>query len=167
MLSAETAIGKYPVLAVKEMSAIAVEIESNVKHNLDGFGTQLSVSEAISKSIFEITQVLPLKKIITLTRTGYTARIISRFRLPHSIIAVTPDQNVKKKLVMHYGVVPVEFSDFNSTNRIKSAAFFLFKKGMIKKEDLILFSAGIYHAGFTNLIEIHTISELLANRRRN
>lgn len=164
MLSAETAVGKYPVQSIMEMARIASEIEGSVRSNVD-LEASSTVSEAISKSIYEMTKILPVSKIITLTRTGYTARIISRFRLSRDIIAITPDNIVRKKLQLNYGVIAFEFSGFDSDSRIEKTTKFLFEKNIIGEDDLLLFTAGVFHTGSTNLIEVHKTKEILRSIR--
>ncbi|MBN2367863.1 pyruvate kinase [Candidatus Woesearchaeota archaeon] len=161
MLSAETAIGKYPVKAVREMHKIALETESIVETKvlIDNCRT---VSEGISKCIHNITNMLPVTKIITLTRSGYTARIISRFKLNIPIIAITKEDSVRKKLELHYGVTPVAYPDMPSEKKTLNCSRLLFKKKLINRDDLLLFTAGVFstESGSTNLIEIHKARDL-------
>jgi pyruvate kinase len=160
MLSGETAIGKHAVLAVLEMSYIAKEIEPYTKNKVK-IDSCKTISQAVSKSIHELTRILPITKIVTLTRAGYTSRLISRFRLKAEIIAVTQSLDVQKELMMHYGVNPTILK-LPKTNKIVSCAKQLYKKGLLKKNDLVLFTAGVYakKSGNTNMLEIHRISEL-------
>jgi pyruvate kinase len=162
MLSGETAAGKYPVLAVKEMTKIALETEKYVESKVQNADTK-SISMAISGSIKELTSILPITKIVTLTRFGFTAKIISRFRLKQQIIAITPDNIIRKRLELYYGVLPLVFPDFPTENRIYKCTRFLFRKKYISRNDLILFTAGVFPAqsGSTNMIEIHHASEMI------
>jgi pyruvate kinase len=163
MLSAETAAGKYPVLAVREMAKIAAEVEPNVK-NLIETNTSSDISGAISKSIYEMTKILPISKIITFTNSGYTARIISRFRLNKDIIAITKDNPVRKELELYYGIRPFVFPEMPTRERILKVAKFLFRKKLINKEDMVLFTASVMSLTpkSTNLIEIHKVKDLLS-----
>ncbi|WXG42023.1 MAG: pyruvate kinase [Candidatus Freyarchaeum deiterrae] len=162
MLSEETSIGKYPVECVEMMSKIAKEAERMLtgKITMDGF---VNVSQTVSKSINLISSSMPLDKIVTLTRSGYTARMISRFRLKQPIIAVTDNEMVKRQLELVYGVKPVYIRYREAGDIIRNAAEILKQKEYIEEKDFVLFTAGI-RTGQThesNLIEIHRISDLL------
>ncbi|HXX87803.1 MAG TPA: pyruvate kinase, partial [Candidatus Acidoferrum sp.] len=90
MLSGETAVGEYPVESVSMMSRIANETEKAVESHIEDEGF-VNVSDTISEAVQRICQEMPVDKVVTLTRSGYTARMISRFKLIQPIIAVTPD----------------------------------------------------------------------------
>ena len=162
MLSGETAVGKYPVEAVNMMTRVALEAEkaaiSNVKES--GF---VNISDTVSRSIQRICQNMPLNKIVTLTRSGYTARMIARFKIPQPIIAVTSNPITKRQLEIVYGVIPVYIDYQQENDRILSVVNKLCSMKMLQMEDTILFTAAFRtkkkHA--SNLIEIHNIKELL------
>ncbi|HSV50347.1 MAG TPA: pyruvate kinase, partial [Candidatus Acidoferrales bacterium] len=80
MLSGETAVGKYPVEAVDMMARIAHETEAAVKSNVEATH-YINISDTVSKAIQEICLSMPVDKVIALTRTGYTARMIARFKI--------------------------------------------------------------------------------------
>lgn len=106
---------------------------------------------------------MPLDKIVTLTRSGYTARMIARFRVSQPIIAVTPEKRVKKKLELVFGVYPVHLDYCQEKDRILAVAKELKSLDLIQDEDTVLFTAAVRtdmkHA--SNLIEIHNIRELM------
>ncbi|TRO50655.1 pyruvate kinase [Candidatus Bathyarchaeota archaeon] len=162
MLSGETAVGKYPIEAVNMMSRVAVETEKGVISSVleNGF---VNISDTVSRSIQRICQNMPLNKIVTLTRSGYTARMIARFRIPQPIIAVTSNPITKRQLEIVYGVIPVYIDYQQETDRIMSVANRLCTMKMLEMEDTVLFTAAFRtkkkHA--SNLIEIHNIKELL------
>jgi len=162
MLSGETAIGKYPVQTVREMCLIAKEVENSVNNKVVING-EISISEAISKSIYEMTKILPIDKVITLTSSGYTARIISRFRISKDIIAITPNSSVARKVSLYYGVKAYVLEKMYLRDRIRKITRYLYAKKTIKKNDLLLFTAGLFamNPGSTNLIEIHRTRDLL------
>jgi pyruvate kinase len=168
MLSGETAVGEYPVESTSMMARIAVEAEKATKSNVKETGF-INISDTVSMSIQRICQSMPLDKIVTLTRSGYTAKMISRFRIKQPIIAVTPSQTVKKQLELAYGVVPVHYDYSQENDRILAAANKLHGMKLLDDEDTVLFTAGFRtrkkHA--SNLIEIHQIKELLALTRKS
>ena len=162
MLSGETAVGDFPVASVIMMSRIAKETEKATKNSIEDRGF-INISDTISWSIQRICQNLPSIKVVTLTRSGYTPRMISRFKLPKQIIAVTPSRIIKKQLELVYGVVPVHYDYRKAEDRILSVASRLFTINLLHFEDLVLFTAAfrteMKHS--SNLIEIHTLKELL------
>ncbi|MFH0896723.1 MAG: pyruvate kinase alpha/beta domain-containing protein, partial [Candidatus Bathyarchaeota archaeon] len=122
-----------------------------------------NISSTISRSVWQIAESMPLDKVITMTRTGYTPKVITRFKLRQPIIAITPSKIVKNQLELYYGVQPILFNYEEETDRFLSVAQMLYSKELLREEDTVLFTAGIRtskpHA--SNLIEIHTIKELL------
>jgi pyruvate kinase len=168
MLSEETTIGRYPVQAVETMTKIIREVEPYVSNKVP-----LEKSEriymSIGKAVYDICQHLPVDKIVTLTRSGHTARLISRFRMHKDIIAVTSTDDVKRKLGLYYGVTPVIYKNMPAKEKIKNTALFLNRHGMLEPHETVLFTAGIYtekeHA--TNIIQIHRMKEFLAYYRKH
>ena len=162
MLSGETAVGDYPVEAVAMMARIALETEKAAKSSVMEKGF-VNISDTVSWSIQRICQSMPLTKIVTLTRSGYTAKMISRFKVQEPIIAVTPSSMVKSQLELVYGVVPVHYNYHKQEDRLLSVACALYYKKLLHIEDLVLFTAAfrtkMKHA--SNLIEIHPLKELL------
>jgi pyruvate kinase len=162
MLSGETSIGKYPVEAVSMMVRIALQAEKAAKSYVED-RKFLNISDTVSKSIQRICQNMPLDKIVTLTRSGYTARMIARFKVPQLIIAVTSNKMVKKQLELIFGVYPVYHDYRQEKDRIRAVAYKLHSMNLIDDEDTVLFTAASRtrkkHA--SNLIEIHNIKELL------
>jgi pyruvate kinase len=168
MLSGETAIGKYPVESTTMMARIALEAERAAKSSVEDRGF-INISDTVSRSIQRICSNMPLDKVVTLTRSGYTAEMISRFRIKQQIIAVTPNPLIKKNLEVAYGVVPVHYDYHQEDDRILAVANQLHKMKLLEDEDIVLFTAAFRtrkkHA--SNLIEIHQIKELLDLTRKN
>ena len=162
MLSGETAVGEYPVESVAMMARIALEAEKAAKSSVEDQGF-VNISDTVSRSIQRICQSMPMDKIVTLTRSGYTAKMIARFKVPEPIIAVTPNPMAKKQLELVYGVVPVHYDYRKEADRLLSVACALYSMKLLQIEDTVLFTAALRtkkkHA--SNLIEIHNIKELL------
>ncbi len=162
MLSEETAIGRYPVRSVDMMTKIAQEAEQVLTGQIavNGF---YNISETVSRSIDVISRSMPLDKIVTLTRSGYTARMIARFRPRQPIIAVAGDRMVKRQLELVYGVTPVYARYHEADDIILNACQILVADGRLEPDDYVLFTAGVRteipHE--SNLIEIHRVSDLL------
>ena len=161
MLSGETAVGKYPVGSVVMMSRIAAEAEKATQNHIkeEGF---INISDAMSKAVQRICRSMPVDKVVTLTRSGYTARMIARFKIPQPIIAVTPDERVKKQLELVFGVYPAKINYQKQKDHILHVANNLYSMNLVNNEDTVLFTAAFRtlskHA--SNLIEIHNIKEL-------
>jgi pyruvate kinase len=162
MLSGETAVGEYPVEATAMMARIALEAEKAAKSSVEDRGF-VNISDTVSRSIQRICRNMPLDKVVTLTRSGYTAKMISRFKVKQPIIAVTPEKMTKKQLELAYGVVPINYDYSQEEDRILATANKLHSMNLLDNEDTVLFTAGFRtrkkHA--SNLIEIHQIKELL------
>lgn len=161
MLSGETAIGKYPVEAVEMMSRIALETEKAGKSLVEDGGF-MNISDAISKAVQRICQNMPIDKVITLTRSGYTAKMIARLKIEQPIIAVTPTQKTKRQLELVFGVVPVQFDYQNERDRIFATTNKLLSMKLVEADETVLFTSAVRttmeHA--SNSIEIHRIKNL-------
>ncbi len=162
MLSGETSIGKYPVESVLMMARIAKEVEPSVKSHIEE-EKFINISDAVSKAIQKICRDMPIDKVVTLTRSGYTAKMIARFRIAQPIIAVTSEERVKKQLELVFGVYPVHIDYRGEKDQILAVAKKLHSKHLIHESDAVLFTAAfrtkLKHA--SNLIEIHKIKELI------
>jgi pyruvate kinase len=161
MLSGETAVGQYPVESVEMMTRIANETEKAVKSNVEDTPF-INISDTISRAIQRISQSMLVHKVIPLTRSGYTARMIARFKIAQPIIAVTPEIKVKKQLELVFGVYPVLINYREEKDRILTVANQLREIKLVDDVDAVLFTEGVRttmeHA--SNSIEIHKIKEL-------
>jgi pyruvate kinase len=103
---------------------------------------------------------MPLDKVVTITRTGYTARMIARFRLRQPVIAVTRSPMVRNQLELSYGVQPFQIEC--KGDRILAVSRALLSKGVVRIEDVVLFTAAFrtFQKHASNTIEIHMIREL-------
>ena len=145
MLSEETAIGRYPVEAVRMMSRIAAHIESQrrdirfsgelqlLKQDIDH--ARISVEDAISLNVIEAIRVLKVKHIITPTHTGSTPRRISRFKPDCWILSFCRDVKTRDFLMFSYGVFPFLLSDQEGREDLIK---FLKDEGLARKGDRIV-----------------------------
>ena len=161
MLSGETAVGRYPVEAVAMMTKIAEQTEPVVVSKVVEEEYR-NISSVISKSVSDISRTMPLNKVVTITRTGYTARMITRFRLRQPIIAVTAEPTVRNQLELVYGVQPYLIDYLKEEDRILSVGRTLLDKGAVDDEDTVVFTAAFrtHQKHASNLIEVHTLQEL-------
>ena len=163
MLSGETAAGKYPVEAVKTMAAIAKRTEQTLDHDIILKGKTLhecSVTNAISLATCTTAMGLNAAAIVTFTGSGYTAKMVSRFRPESPIIATTQDDGVMRRLALCWGVYPVKTSGVGNIDEMIAKSIDSAKeKDYVANGDLVVITAGapIGVTGTTNLIKVHTI----------
>ncbi|HBB31533.1 MAG TPA: pyruvate kinase [Cyanobacteria bacterium UBA9273] len=163
MLSNETAVGKYPVEAVATMARIAVRIEQEqiVRNFKD---TRRSIPNAISQAVGQIAEQLQSAAIMTLTKTGATARNVSKFRPSTPILAVTPHVDVARQLQLVWGVKPLLVLDLPSTGQTFQAALNVAQeKHLLAEGDLVVMSAGTLQGvpGSTDLIKVEVVTAVL------
>ncbi|MDP5274412.1 pyruvate kinase [Chengkuizengella axinellae] len=169
MLSGETAQGKYPLESVQTMARIAEKAESALEYEefflKQSSLQQVSITESISQSVANSALDLNAKAIFTSTQSGYTARMVSKYRPKAPIIAVTPDEQVMRRLSLVWGVNPVKGEQAESTDEMfEMAVNSGLRAGYVQFGDLVVITAGvpIGRSGTTNLIKIHHIGELIA-----
>ena len=165
MLSGETASGKYPVEALKTMADIAEAAENAIDywgrfqdHNLVT-GTS-TISNAITHSCCLTAMDLGATAILAATNSGYTAKVISRFRPACPIIAVCQSERTRRQLAISWGVQPYLTGEVDSTDRLFSVAVEVAKKeGAVKSGDTVVITAGvpIGFSGSTNLIKAQVV----------
>ncbi len=161
MLSGETAAGNFPVESVSAMSKIVMRAENNVNYiqYIDSFAIKNS-SEALSHSAATLAKDLNASAIVVCTRTGATARMVSRFRPNINIIGITTDLHAYRKLALSWGVLPALAEEYTSVDILfyfaKKTAI---KSGLVKKGDTIVITGGTPNgkSGNSNLINIETI----------
>jgi pyruvate kinase len=169
MLSAETATGKFPVQAVQSMVRIATEIEGShilesgphydmpVERAEDGY---TPTSRAIAGATVEAVRRLNAPLILTFTSSGSTARIVSSFRPPVPILALTDSRRTYNRLALVWGVIPIlcsEEATFDEMMRCgKETAV---QRGLAQQGDRIVVTAGLpmHVAGTTNLLRVEVI----------
>ena len=161
MLSGETAAGKYPVESVLTMSRIAERAESALEYReiltRQSLKQQVTVTDAISQAVANSALDLDAKAIISSTQTGYTARMVSKYRPKAPIIAVTADEKVMRRLSLTWGAIPVKGDLATTTDEMfNTAAQGGLDSGIVNKGDLVVITAGVPvgTAGSTNLIKI-------------
>jgi pyruvate kinase len=162
MLSGETAVGRYPVESVLMMSKIANETEKAVEGRVEEEGF-INISDTMSKAVQRICLEMPVDKVVPLTRSGYTARMISRLKILQPIIAITPNKLVKRQLELSFGVYPVHIDYLKEEDHILTTTSKLHAMGLIRDQDTILFTAAFRTSKphSSNLIEIHNVKELV------
>lgn len=169
MLSGETASGKYPLLAVQTMVRIARRTEESLNwlemSKKRASAVAGTTTEAISYATSATSHSLGADAIITATKTGSTARMVSKYRPLVPIIAVTPSPQVFRQLLLVWGVYPLLAAETETTDSmIDTAVETALQADYIKQGDLVVITAGVPVGipGSTNLIKVHTIGKILA-----
>lgn len=162
MLSGETAAGKYPVEAVKQMAKIAEETEKHINYakRFNNANVKLkSITDVISHSAVNASFLQKIKSIVVFTNSGESARMVSRFRPSSTILGATPDEKVFRQLELSWGVLPVLTPVYNSTDEMFSIAnSFVKNLNLAHVSDLIVITCGTpKQPGCTNLIKIEYV----------
>ena len=164
MLSGETAAGAHPVETVKTMALIAETTESQIDYvthfNNDSSKFDKSITNAISHATVTTAHDLGAKAIITVTKSGSTARIISKHRPSAMIISCTTDEKVCRQANMSWGVIPLMCDEKENTDELFSHAVDIAKKNkLVKKGDVVVITAGIPLgiSGTTNMLKVEKI----------
>lgn len=165
MLSNETAVGKYPVEAVATMARVAARIEHDQPiGQFTTHDTVRSIPNAISLAVGKIAQQLHAAAIMTLTKSGATARNVSKFRPQPPILAVTPHVDVARQLQLVWGVKPLLVLDLPSTGQTFQAAINVaLEKHVVGEGDLVVMTAGTLQgvSGSTDLIKVEVVTSIL------
>jgi pyruvate kinase len=164
MLSAETAIGSYPVQTVETMAKISNRTEQALDYGMllreSARWSHPSAADAIGFAACEIASNMKAKAIVTITRSGYTARLIARYRPHQPIIAVSSDPETIDKILLVWSVrtlVANVSDDLKAT--IESVVGECKKAGYVKSGDLLVMTGGFLadQVGTTNLIKVKTV----------
>ncbi|WP_258087951.1 pyruvate kinase [Weissella fangxianensis] len=163
MLSGESANGAYPVEAVATMARIDEKAETslamNGHHDDDHFDTT-DVTESVAAAVANAAGNLDIKAVVAATNSGYTAKMISKYRPNADILAITFTEGVQRMLNIYWGVQPTIAEPVGDTDAmIESAKREAVKNGVASKGDTIIVTAGIpvTTSGTTNLMTIVTI----------
>lgn len=169
MLSAETATGKFPVQAVQAMDRIAQEIEdSHILESGPHYDMPLDAGEdgrtpterAIAGATVEAVRRLKAPLILTFTTSGSTARVVSSFRPPVPILAITDNERTYRQLAMVWGVIPIVCSeDASFTEMLACGREEAVKRGLAKTGDRVVVTAGLpmHQPGTTNLLQVSVV----------
>jgi len=164
MLSNESAVGDFPIEAVATMATIAKRIERDYPQRVLDSHMASNISNAICQAVSSIGRQLNAAAILPLTKTGTTARSVSKFRPSTPILAITSDINVARRLQMVWGVNPLLVSEQENPNQTFALALGQAKQqGLLSEGDLVVLTAGTLPgvSGSTDLVKVGTVSDLL------
>jgi pyruvate kinase len=162
MLSAETAVGKYPVEAVQVMARIAERTEPHLASRLASAGPEAAIdpTDAIAQAAVDIAADVGAAAIVTVTLGGYAPRRIAKYR-PHTpVLAVTPDPRVQQRLALTWGVVSRRIAPARSAEEMLQMALAAVREaGVARPGDTIVLTGGIpvVARGRTNFLKLHVL----------
>ena len=164
MLSGETAAGKHPVEAVKTMALIAETTEKDINYISRLSKRPVSIvknlTNAISHAAVTTAHDIGAKAVITVTKSGSTARNLSKFRPSCMIIGCTPNETVLRQMSLSWGVAPVMMDEKENTDELfESAINAAVEHGLLESGDVAVITAGIPLgiAGNTNMLKVAEI----------
>lgn len=170
MLSGETAAGKYPVQAVKTMAKIAERTEQDIDYKGRFSKRQLTeqpdVTSAISHATCTTAHDLGAVAIITVSKTGQTARMISKYRPDCPIISGTTSQKVLRQMNLSWGVIPILVDEKTNTDELFEHVVNVAEQHeLVKNGDLAVITAGIPLgvSGTTNMLKVHLVGNVLVS----
>lgn len=167
MLSGETAIGAYPLQAVRMMVRIAETVEAQAPAPLrprapDRGAVASSTPEAIAAAASALVQALPVRAICVVTKTGNSARLVSHYRPNLPILAFTPQEDTYRRLSLMWGVLPIQgtyaHDEQDYYDQVERAVLQL---GLAKPGEQVVVTGGhpIAQGGPTNFVKVLTVGE--------
>ena len=170
MLSGETAAGLYPVEAVKTMALIAETTENNIDYSKRFYNREVDKAENVTNAISHATVTTALdlnaKAILTVTTTGGTAKLLSKYRPNRPILSCTPNEKTWRQLSLSWGVVPIMSKIMDTTDDLfNHAVDCAVKEGYLENGDLVVITAGVPLgvSGTTNLMKVHVVGDVLVS----
>ena len=163
MLSGESANGEYPVEAVATMAAIDEKAESSLPYygrHQDLHFDETDSTEAVASAVSRIAHSVNAKAIVVSTNSGYTARMVSKYRPEVNILAVTYSERVQRGLTLNYGVLPVVYEAPATIDEMIALAKTAVKEqGLANSGDTIVIAAGVpmSQSGTTNMITVQSV----------
>lgn len=158
MLSGETAAGNYPLESVRMMDRIICEAEASVTDQLRPTRfAEIQISEAIAEAICHAAEELRMRMIAVFTETGFSARLVSKYRPRVPIVAFTPNPETRRRLSLLWGVLPRRIAHVRQVDELATAAERrLREERLVKKGDVVGVVAGtpIGARGTTNLMRL-------------
>ena len=167
MLSAETAVGDYPVEAVEAMSRISRAIETSSRyHDLPRVRfreAEPTFSNATAMAAAQAAEALGIHKIICFTESGNTVRLLSRYRAEAEIIALTPSERTLNGMTILSHVTPMLFrQELSLEDMLHEAQALLLERGLVLQGEEVIFVAGVPPgvSRSTNVMKLHRIGEM-------
>ena len=172
MLSGETAAGQYPIEALRTMARIAMRAEADINY-VKRFKERESertpdVTNAISHATVTSAHDLGAAAILTVTKSGRTARMISKYRPSCPILCCTTEESVCRRLNLSWGVIPLKIDEaYNTDDLFERAVKAGENAGLLHDGELVVMTAGVPLgiSGTTNLMKVHVVGHILVTGR--
>ncbi|MDR0615400.1 MAG: pyruvate kinase [Synergistaceae bacterium] len=169
MLSGETASGKYPVESVKTMENIVLSTERELlgrylaRHEDNAV---LNTADSVSRSAMRVAEEVKATAVISLTRSGSTASMVSKYRPKAAIVASTPLRSTWRALTLMWGVKPLLMEEYDAAETAVDAAIeAVLKHNYVAEGDTVVITTGfpVFVSGTTNMLLVQTVGRLLFN----
>jgi len=166
MLSAETAAGAFPRLAVEAMRRIITEVEQHpvqparLRDERNGHATEVSTEQGIAAATVAIVRMLRTPVVVVFTKSGFTARIVSSHRPGVPILALTDEPRTHRQLALVWGVIPVLVpTQETHDDMVRAGIAAVVERGLARTGERIIITAGVPFdvPGTTNLLKVETI----------
>ncbi|WP_024822448.1 pyruvate kinase [Aminobacterium mobile] len=167
MLSGETAKGAYPLPSVETMYRIVSRVEKDLdlwQHPLHREQLSAGVPDAVSGASVEVAREMRAAAILSLTRSGSSAQMVSKHRPPCIIVGATPVLRTWRELSLYWGVEPLLVGEINDQGQaVDNALSAALEGGFVKEGDLVVVTAGVPMGipGTTNMLQVHTVGHIL------
>ena len=167
MLSGETAKGKYPVEAVKMMNQIAISTEVHLSTKIKDYRSKYinrGISAAVAYSAVQTAHNVNAKCILASSMSGFTTRIVSKFKPDAQIIGLSPDDAIVRQMQIYWGVRPFKSHKAETTkDLLDEATDIVLDAGLAEKDDILVLTGGgpANHRGkgVTNMLKVVKIGE--------
>jgi len=159
MLSEETAIGEYPLEAVRTMARIALAIEPNIeyRHQFPQPGDEPTVNQAMSNAACDLSETLGAKAILVPTFTGRTASVVARLKPRRPVIGLSHHDYALQHMALEWGVTPVRMPEAADVEELWSSSLAAGRQtGLLEEDDLVVLTAGtaVNIPGTTDMIKL-------------
>jgi pyruvate kinase len=168
MLSGESAVGKYPFVAVETMARIAVyteehgrsAIRARAAETVRRTGIGSAVTRSLARVAASVAEELDCKLIVAFTESGVTARLVAGHRPSVPVVAITHDERIHRALALWWGVLPVLSASFENTDELLAKGEEKLKaQGVVHPGDTLLMLSGhSMAAAATNMLRVHTVA---------
>jgi pyruvate kinase len=164
MVTGETAMGKFPERVIKVLTRVIEETESSINYQdyyIARGKKHLNTAQAISHAACSVAYDQNIKILITMTHSGSTARMVSRYRPAARIIAMTPIEEISRQLSIVWGITPIVINEYNSSGEIQDVAnAVLSRQEILKKGEKYVITGGVPVGvpGTTNYLSVFKLA---------
>ena len=164
MVTGETAMGKFPERVIKVLTRVIEETESSINYQdyyIARGKKHLNTAQAISHAACSVAYDQNIEILITMTHSGSTARMVSRYRPAARIIAMTPIEEISRQLLIVWGITPIVINEYNSSGEIQDVAnAVLSREEILKKGEKYVITGGVPVGvpGTTNYLSVFKLA---------